>query len=119
MGLDNLREQCSLPFQEFAANVKPKMQLAYTPENSTDLCAVTDYDLGRLDKKAIRDQFYNAFNDEPDEWVLPGDEGGVSESDFRVYLTKWQPRHGRKEIPLYSIPVQEGRHVQRSLRFRK
>ena len=89
LGLDNLREQCSLPFQEVAANVAPRMQLAYTPENTTDLCSVTDYDLGRLDKKRIRDQFFDDFNERPDDWCVPGDKGGVSEREFRILITKW------------------------------
>lgn len=89
LGLDNLREQCTEAFQEAAATGKPHMKLAYTPANTTDLCSVTDYDLGRLDKAIIRNLFYDDFRQRKDDWLKSGKEGGVSESQFRVILTKW------------------------------
>jgi len=88
LGLDNLREQCSVSFQKLALEGKPRLKLAFTPENTTDLCAVTDYDIGRLDKTAMREQFLEDFRKRPMAWVKKGKDGGVSESEFRVLLTR-------------------------------
>ena len=62
MGLNNLKEHNSEIFKRQAGTGLPRIKLAFTPANTTDLCSVTDYDLGRMDKTRIREAFLRDFN---------------------------------------------------------
>jgi len=62
MGLDNLKEHNSEIFKQQAGSGRPRIKLAFTPTNTTDLCSVTDYDLGRMDKSNIRKAFLLDFH---------------------------------------------------------
>lgn len=88
LGLDNWGSQATVDYQRTAK--KWKVKLVYTPENCTDLCAVTDYGLGATLKKLMVDQYEADFNTRVDYWS--GNKNGdktISLSEKRILFTKW------------------------------
>lgn len=59
--------------------------LIYTPEDCTDLCAVTDLGLGKAIKDRMRMKFDENFENNIDAWV----DGRVTASDRRLLQAKW------------------------------
>ena len=53
---------------------------AYTPGDCSDLCAVTDDDLGKLERGIVREKFVEDMDKNQQAWT----EGGMSESQFRI-----------------------------------
>ena len=64
------------------------MKLAYTPEDCTDLCAVTDDGLGN-DIKRHMVKSYKADLMSSDERLEAWKTGKVSTSDRKILATKW------------------------------
>ncbi len=53
--------------------------------DTTDLVAVTDCDLGRMEKLQMRSFFAKDFDKHPTQWI----KSGVSPARFRVKMTRW------------------------------
>ena len=68
LGLDNLGGQCHPDFRSYARNDCNSL-LIYTPEDCTDLCAVTDAGLGKAIKDRMKAKFEKDFDERADEWV--------------------------------------------------
>ena len=80
IGMDNLGEQISDNSRKQFLEGTPSI----CPLDCTDLIAVTDCDLGRMEKTYIRSLFMKAFDLHPKQWA-----DGVSAADWRVKLTHW------------------------------
>ena len=87
MQLDNLPEHCTLLYQEEARRLG--IRLVYLPSHSTDVGAVIDYDLGRIDKNIIREQYAVDFVKRPAFYVDAAKDGGIKASQFRELLVSW------------------------------
>ena len=85
LGMDNLGAQCDPKFKAFARE-KANSLLLYTPEDCTDICAVTDHGLGKMVKDKVKGRFDEDFEEDPDKWV---DQGGLSAADRRELYVKW------------------------------
>ena len=86
LGLDNLGSQCNPVFKNFIRE-KADALLIYTPAGCTDLCAVTDFGLGKAIKDRMKKKFLDDFQSDQyfDRWV----DGDVSASELRVLLVRW------------------------------
>ena len=83
LGLDNLGSQCA---PEFKKRIREGISLLiYTPENCTDLCAVTDKGLGMAVKGKMNQKFDEHFDNNTDDWV----EGKITTSQRRLLYAKW------------------------------
>ena len=85
VGMDNLGEQVSDASRAQFLKGIPAMMPIFCPADCTDLVAVTDCDLGRMEKSHIRASFMADFELNPKKWS----EDGISASDWRVKLTHW------------------------------
>jgi hypothetical protein len=84
-GMDNLAEQASEQSRaQFLSGSTPIMPI-FCPPDTTDLVAVTDCDLGRMEKNLMRSYFVKDFNEHPKQWT----DSGVSARDWRMKLTRW------------------------------
>ena len=84
LGMDNLGAHCHPDFRYFA-RTQANTLLLYTPEDCTDLCAVTDAGLGKLVKDKIKTKFDCHFESDPDLWT---EEGKLSAADRRELFTR-------------------------------
>ena len=86
LGLDNWGPQATPEWQAQAKAYGVK--LAYTPEDSTDLCAVTDDGLGWEIKKRMVG-YYKADLESSSERLDAWKNGAVGASERRVLFVKW------------------------------
>lgn len=86
LGLDNWGCQSTKKFQQKAADLD--ILLIYTPEDCTDLCAVTDAGPGNEIKKRMV-KYYKNDLESSKERLLQWKTGKVSASERRVLYTKW------------------------------
>eukprot|EP00479_Gromia_sphaerica_P011675 TRINITY_DN5852_c0_g1_i1.p1 TRINITY_DN5852_c0_g1~~TRINITY_DN5852_c0_g1_i1.p1 ORF type:complete len:195 (-),score=44.11 TRINITY_DN5852_c0_g1_i1:244-828(-) len=77
LGMDNLGAHCHIDFRHFA-RTRANSLLLYTPEDCTDLCAVTDAGLGKMVKDMMKMKFDLHFEANPDLWT---EEGQLSAAD--------------------------------------
>ena len=61
-GMDNLAEQSCEESRELFKSGSTPILPVFCPPDTTDLIAVTDYDLGRMEKVHIRAQFVKDFD---------------------------------------------------------
>ena len=86
LGLDNWECQNSETFHAKADRLG--ISLVYTPENCTDLVAVTDAGLGNEVKKRMV-KFYKSDLESSPERLYQWKNGKVSASERRILYTKW------------------------------
>ena len=84
--MDRLGEQTSDEYKDHLADPEPCVMMpAYTPGDCTDLCAVTDDDLGKLERDIVKRKFEADLDANQKDWT----EGCISESQFRVRIVNW------------------------------
>ena len=81
LGCDNLGGQTHPDFREYARKSANTL-LVYTPEDCTDLCAVTDAGLGREIKRRMKEMFEDHFDENCDQW----EDGGITAGLFLAFL---------------------------------
>lgn len=86
LGLDNWGPQNTRAFHEKAASMG--VCLCYTPENCTDLVAVTDAGLGNEIKRRMVKSYKNDLESSK-ERLEAWKSGRVSASERRILMTKW------------------------------
>ncbi len=84
VGLDNLSAHCHPDFRWYAKHETNSL-LIYTPEDCTDLCAVTDAGLEKAIKDRMRAKFDAHYESNEDMW----DDGKVSAAGHRALLVQW------------------------------
>jgi len=84
VGIDNLSAQCS-PMFKTKMREECNSLLLYTPEGCTDVCAVTDFGLGKAVKSRMRKRYERHFEMHRDWWV--NGEGTIGE--IRILLAQW------------------------------
>ena len=84
--LDNWGSQCNIEYKRKAK--RRRVKLAYTPEDTTDMCAVTDDGLGNEIKRRIV-KSYQADLKSSSERLEAWKTGKVSTSERRILATKW------------------------------
>jgi hypothetical protein len=83
LGLDNYECQKT---DEFVEKCEERdIALNYTPPNCTDICSVTDYNLGILVKNFMRNKYQADYESRTDAWV----DGLVTSSERRVLYSSW------------------------------
>lgn len=88
LGLDNWGAQATDEYQSLAKSMNTK--LAYSPSDCTDLCAVTDYGLGKTLKEFMVADFQEDFDRRTDYWSGTADGAKtISASERRILFTKW------------------------------
>lgn len=83
LGLDNLSTQKTTNYQQTARD--GDVLLTYTPEDTTDLCAVTDDGLGEMTKLGINKLYENDLYNDLDRLI----NGEVTASERRILMTHW------------------------------
>jgi len=86
LGLDNFSSQANDRYEENAKKVN--INLAYTPENCTDLVAVTDAGLGYQIKRRVV-AYYQADLEKSEERLNQWKNGNVSTAERRILFTTW------------------------------
>jgi hypothetical protein len=84
LGLDNLGAHCHLSFKEKARKESNSL-LIFTPEDCTDVVAVTDQGLGQKVKSRMRQKFDDDYDENPDRW----EDGKVTIAERRALMVKW------------------------------
>ena len=82
--MDNLGSQCQPEFKEYIRK-ECNTLIVYTPNNCTDLCAVTDAGIGKVIKDRMRKKYDADFESRTSEWT----DKRIPTRELRVLYANW------------------------------